>query len=302
MNPEAALPAIERAIRDAVGENFRVRSREEASGGCIHRSFAVSDGDSRFFVKLNDVTALPMFAAEADGLAAIAATGTFRTPTVVTYGHEGQHAYLILEHVDVRPLRSVADGERFAETLAQMHRTSGERFGWHLDNFIGRTPQSNTPTENWALFFARCRLQPQLALASTNGFTGDIQRRGERLIDRLGALFLDYRPQPALLHGDLWHGNAGVTGSGEPVVFDPAVHYGDRESDLAMSELFGGFPGVFYASYRRAARLDTGYEARKPLYSLYHILNHLNLFGRGYLREATRLITTVERTLSSRID
>lgn len=298
MNPEAALPAIERAIRDAVGENFRVRSREEASGGCIHRSFAVSDGDSRFFVKLNDVTALPMFAAEADGLAAIAATGTFRTPTVVTCGHEGQHAYLILEHVDIRPLRSAADGERFAETLAQMHRATGKRFGWHRDNFIGSTPQTNTPMDNWAHFFGRCRLQPQFTLARANGFTGEIQQRGERLINRLGALFLDYHPQPALLHGDLWHGNAGVTESGEPVVFDPAVHYGDSESDLAMSELFGGFPTVFYATYRKAAALDVGYEARKPLYSLYHILNHLNLFGRGYLGEALRLTIRLSDAIS----
>ncbi|HRP75017.1 MAG TPA: fructosamine kinase family protein [Rhodocyclaceae bacterium] len=302
MITHAALATLERAIRDAVGESFRALNCDAVSGGCIHRALVVSDDNSHFFVKLNDVTALPMFEAEVDGLAAIAATGTFRTPAVVTYGHDDRHAFLILEHVDIRPLQSAADGERFAEMLVAMHDATGERFGWHRDNYIGSTPQTNTPMDNWALFFGRRRLQPQLALARANGFTGDLQRQGECLIDRLPALFLDYRPDAALLHGDLWHGNAGVLPGGEPVIFDPAVHFGDRESDLAMSELFGGFPSAFYAAYRRIRPMHDDYEQRKMLYSLYHILNHLNLFGQSYLREATRLIAKLNQTLSLRWD
>ena len=298
MSADAALSTIEVAIRGVVGNRFRLLNRETVSGGCIHRTFTVSDDDSRFFVKLNDVTASSMFEAEADGLAAIAATGTFRTPAVVTYGHDDRHAYLILEHVDIRPLQSAADGERFAEMLAAMHGATGERFGWHRDNFIGSTPQLNTPRDNWALFFAHCRLQPQFALARANGFTGDLQRHGERLLDGLPALFVDYHPGAALLHGDLWHGNAGITDSGQPVVFDPAVHYGDRESDIAMSELFGGFPSAFHAAYRRIRPMHDDYEQRKMLYSLYHILNHLNLFGRSYLGEALRLATRLSDALS----
>ncbi len=300
MKRESAIVAVERAIRDAIGEGFRTQSCQSVSGGCINRAVVVSDGSTRFFVKLNDTAALPMFEAEADGLAAIAATGTFRTPAVVTSGVDERHAYLVLEHVDIRPLRSAADGERFAATLVAMHDATGERFGWHRDNFIGSTPQINTQMDNWAVFFARCRLQPQLALARANGFTGDLQRQGERLIDRLAALFLDYRPRPALLHGDLWHGNAGITASGEPIVFDPAVHYGDRESDLAMTELFGGFPSAFYASCRRKWPTQGDYEQRKMLYTLYHILNHLNLFGRGYLREAERLVARLAQVLYAR--
>jgi fructosamine-3-kinase len=117
-----------------------------------------------------------------------------------------------------------------------------------------------------------------------------LRDKGERLTEHLGGFFLDYRPAPCLLHGDLWSGNAGMLPDGTPVVFDPAVHRGDREADLAMSELFGGFPEAFYAAYRAAWPLDPGYETRKTLYNLYHVLNHFNMFGAGYLGQARRMI------------
>ena len=163
--------------------------------------------------------------------------------------------------------------------LAKLHRTTGPRFGWHRDNWIGGTPQTNTWHDGWAGFFRECRIEPQLALARKNGypltFSSDLLRGHE--------------PRPSLLHGDLWSGNAGFIDEG-PVIFDPAVYYGDREADLAMTELFGGFPLEFYAAYEKAYPLDAGYEQRKHLYNLYHLLNHLNLFGSGYLAQ-------VERTL-----
>ena len=300
MNVTPALPAIEDAIRAVTGNAFRIAACEEVGGGCIHHALTVSDGQARYFVKINARDALAMFEAEADGLAAIAATGTFRTPAVVAAASAGAHAFLILEHLPIRPLASTEDGIRFAAALAALHRVSGAHFGWHRDNHIGRTPQVNTQTDNWAHFYVEHRLRPQLTLAQQAGYGQELRRAGERLLERVPALFLDYRPQPSLLHGDLWHGNAGMTAGGEPLLFDPACHYGDRESDLAMSELFGGFPTAFYAAYRQDWPLNIDYEQRKPLYSLYHILNHLNLFGRGYLREAQRLTTRLNEALSLR--
>lgn len=301
MNIDTTLPAIEAAVRAATGNAFRAGGVEPVGGGCIHRTFVLGAADgARYFVKLNGAGRLPVFEAEADGLAAIAATGTLRTPTVIASGRDDTHAFLVLEYLDLRPLQSAEDGARFAEALVAMHHARGEHFGWHRDNFIGTTPQSNAETDNWALFFVRHRLRPQFARARQSGFEGALQRQADALLGRVPALFLDYRPQPALLHGDLWHGNVAIGADGTPVVFDPACHYGDREADLAMSELFGGFPGAFYATYRRLWPLDADYEARKPLYCLYHILNHLNLFGRSYLREAERLTTRLNEALSLR--
>lgn len=297
-----ALPAIEEAVRQAIGGSFRATACTATGGGCISETFTIADGRQRYFVKLGAAGDAAMFAAEAEGLAAIAASGSFRTPAVIAQGGDGAHAFLVLEHLELRPLATAAEGIAFAERLVQLHRTPGEHFGWRPDNFIGRSPQPNGEGDNWAAFFVARRLRPQFERARANGFGGDLQRQGERLLGRVPALFLDYRPQPSLLHGDLWHGNAAFTAAGEPTVFDPAVHFGDREADLAMSELFGGFPSAFYAAYRSAWPLNEDYEQRKPLYSLYHILNHLNLFGRSYLREALRLSTRLNEELSLRRD
>lgn len=305
MTPPAAnhpaLPAVEQAIRARTGNAFRIAAAHPVGGGSIHTALRVEDGaGAACFVKLADAACAPMFAAEADGLAEIAASGSFRTPAVIACDTEGTHAFLVLEHLQLRPLQSAADGIRFADALVRLHRDRGERFGWHRDNFIGRTPQQNSPHANWAHFFVEHRLRPQFALARAQGFDPELHRQGECLLDRVPALFLDYRPQESLLHGDLWHGNAAMLADGTPVVFDPAVHRGDRESDLAMSELFGGFPSSFYAEYRKAWPLHEDYEQRKLLYSLYHMLNHLNLFGRAYQREALRLATRLNQELAQR--
>jgi len=265
----------------------------------MHRALRVSDGTQEFFVKLARPGHGPMLAAEADGLVALRATGSIRTPELIAQGAEEDYPLLVMEYLRLRPLTESAHGQRLAEALAEMHGHTGEQFGWHADNFIGHTPQANDLTRSWATFFAERRIRPQLELARNSGFDGELQRAGKRLLTRIPALFLDYRPQPSLLHGDLWHGNSGVTETGEPVIFDPAAYYGDAETDLAMSELFGGFPASFYATYRRVGRVSEDYERRKPLYNLYHILNHLNLFGRGYLGEALRLIDRLNRMLAS---
>lgn len=293
-----AFAAVEDLIRARQGTRFRIRSATAAHGGCMHSAFALTGDDEAYFVKIDAAERLPMFAAEADGLAAIGATATLRVPTVIGVERSGEHAYLVLERLELRALADATDGVRFAEALAALHRHGGEPFGWARDNFIGRTPQRNRESTNWAQFFVDCRLRPQLALALQNGFDGELQRAGARLCERVPALFLDYRPHASLVHGDLWHGNAAVLADGTPVVFDPAVHRGDRETDLVMSELFGGFPGAFYAAYRQAWPLQEDHPQRKPLYCLYHLLNHLNLFGRGYLRECMRLTEALNRELS----
>jgi protein-ribulosamine 3-kinase len=171
-----------------------------------------------------------------------------------------------------------------------MHRFSSQKFGWIRDNTIGSTPQVNKFSSGWREFWREYRLGYQLQLARANGYTGRLQKQGEQLMERLDQFFPGPPPVPSLLHGDLWAGNYSFDVSGEPVVFDPAVYYGDRETDIAMTELFGGFANSFYAAYREVYPLEPEYETRKTLYNLYHILNHLNLFGGGYVRQAEQMM------------
>jgi fructosamine-3-kinase len=249
---------------------------------------------ARRFRKTGPAADLPRFEAEIDGLAALRAAGQVRVPEAFGAGEDAQgQAWLEVEYLELGSLDR-ASGALLGTQLAELHRRTGAEpdaaYGWPRDNFIGATPQSNQSHRTWAGFFAAERLRPQLALASGKGMERTLRDQGERIAENLGAFFLDYRPVPSLLHGDLWAGNAGALPDGTPVIFDPAVHRGDREADLAMSELFGGFPESFYAAYRLAWPLDAGYETRKTLYNLYHVLNHFHMFGGGYLGQARRMI------------
>lgn len=230
-----------------------------------------------------------MFAAETHGLEALAAAGAVRTPAFVTLCQSGGEVFLVLEHLELETLDAQA-GAMLGAALARLHRVTGNSFGWAADNFIGATPQHNASHPSWPHFFGERRLRPQLQLALQNGMDQALAAKGYALIERSGGLFIDYRPLPSLLHGDLWSGNAARCRDGAAVIFDPACYYGDRETDIAMAELFGGFPTSFFAAYRAAWPLDSGYEARKPLYNLYHVLNHFNLFGSAYLGQAQRMI------------
>jgi fructosamine-3-kinase len=289
-HPSSLSGELVQALEAASGIDFSRAEARAVGGGCIHRALEVGTDGRSWFLKLNDAGALPMFEAEVDGLAALAACGAFRVPRVLACGATGEEAFLLLEHLRLRPLASAEDGRRFAEALVQLHHDTGEHFGWARDNFIGANPQSNSQHDGWARFFVNCRLIPQLQMARARGHGGAVGREAEQLLERVPALFLDYRPRPSLLHGDLWNGNAAMDAEGRPVIFDPAVYRGDRDADLAMSELFGGFPTAFYAAYRAAWPPAEGYEQRKTLYNLYHVLNHLNLFGRSYLGQAERMI------------
>ena len=249
--------------------------------------------DRDWFLKAGDAELL---ASEADGLTTLAAAGAIRVPRVEDSGAVEGEGYLLLEWL---PLMHSPSGSaaRLGEALAALHLQRAPRFGWPRNNFIGATPQFNRESEDWLSFFREQRLGFQLRLAGENGYRGRLQESGAELMAGMPGLFKGYTPHPALLHGDLWGGNWGAIQDGAPVVFDPAVYRGDRETDLAMTELFGGFPREFYAAYRLHAPLDPGYEVRRGLYQLYHVLNHLNLFGEGYLGQAQGLIDKLNAEL-----
>jgi fructosamine-3-kinase len=280
---------IERSIGAASGTPFAIESRAVIGGGCINECYVVRGAGRAYFAKLTAPSRADMFAAEAAGLAEIARSQTMRVPQPVCHGAGAKASWLVLEHLELRPGDEQSMG-RLGRNLARMHRITGARHGWHRDNTIGATPQVNTGSGDWIAFWRERRLGFQLKLAAARGHRRGLIAAGERLLEALPSFFRGYTPAPALLHGDLWSGNAARTTTGEPVIYDPAVYYGDREADLAMTELFGGFPQSFYEAYGAEYPLDAGYQARKHLYNLYHVLNHLNLFGGGYGAQAARMI------------
>ncbi len=287
-----AWPEITAHIKTATGQSFHPKAINAVGGGCINQAYCIADDRQRFFVKINSADRLEMFAAEAEGLQEISRSGTLRVPQSVCQGQNASHAWLVLEYLDLGT-RAGSNPDALGALgcgLAALHRTQAAQFGWSRDNTIGSTPQINTWSGNWLSFWCTHRLGFQLRLAQENGHCGRLQQLGERLLENVGHFFAGYKPSPSLLHGDLWSGNYAYMRTGEPVLFDPAVYYGDREADLAMTELFGGFPARFYSAYRHEYQLDSGYNARKILYNLYHILNHLNLFGGGYRQQAEQMM------------
>lgn len=278
---------IARSIAAAEGRGFKIDSRRAVGGGCINEAYLVEGGGRRYFVKLHQARMLQMFEAEAAGLEAILSSEAIRAPRPVCFGRAGAHSFLVLEYIDLGGRGAPA---RFGERLACMHRCTQPCYGWHRDNTIGSTPQPNGELDDWVSFWRQRRLGVQLRLAADRGAGPRLLELGERLMEALPAFFTDYRPAASLLHGDLWSGNWSYDAAGEPVIYDPAVYFGDREADVAMTELFGGPGEAFYAAYRASWPLDPGYATRKHLYNLYHILNHYNLFGGGYAGQAERMM------------
>lgn len=281
------LAAVGARLGEVLGRRVDLRLAETVAGGCIHRAFRATDGGRSWFVKVNDVSRADLFAAEADGLRALA-QGPLRVPEVICCGETGEHGFLVLEWLKLGA-GAPRDYAKLAEQLARLHALAGPRYGWHRDNYIGSTPQNNAADGSWPRFFANARLAPQLALAARMG-RASLCAKGEELLEALPRLLGAHAPRPSLLHGDLWGGNAAFLGDGTPVIFDPATYYGDHEADLAMTEMFGGFPEDFYAAYRAHSPIDPGYRVRKTLYKLYHVLNHANLFGGGYAAQAARMM------------
>ncbi len=255
----------------------------------MSRTLRWESGAGDLFVKVAAATEADMFAAEAAGLVELAAADAVRVPRVLAAGVVEASAWLALEWIELQPLTPAAQ-RALGMRLARQHRCTSARFGWHRDNTIGRTPQRNAWSTEWPAFFTQQRLQYQLDLAHGNGHRGPWHLRAGALLEQVPRLLQGHRPQPSLLHGDLWGGNAAADRDGQPVIFDPAVYYGDREADLAMTRLFGGFGPEFHAAYETQWPLRPGAAARADLYNLYHLLNHLNLFGAGYLRRVMEVV------------
>jgi fructosamine-3-kinase len=274
-------------ISQVSSTKFQVESRRSVSGGCINQGYAITGNELTYFVKINQASQVDMFEAEAFGLKQILATRTIRVPEPICWGIADNSSYLVMEWLEFGRGTTQA-WEEMGRKLAAMHQAGGSsQFGWERNNTIGSTPQINTWTENWGDFFAEHRIGYQLQLAKRRGGSfPDYPQVVEVVKDFLA----DRMPEPSLVHGDLWSGNAAVLETGEPVILDPATYYGDREVDIAMTELFGGFPAAFYRGYNQVFPLDEGYERRKTLYNLYHILNHFNLFGGGYGSQANRML------------
>ena len=287
-------PALAASLSETLATRVAAEPSTRVYGGCINESYRWDSAAGPFFVKIGAPTGLDALEAEAAGLDELARAQAVRVPRVCGAGTTATTAYLALEWIDIARSTGQAEG-LLGEQLATQHRVLAPRFGWTRDNTIGSTPQSNDTSADWVEFFRERRLRAQLELAQRNGFTGRLQEHGALLLDLMGAYFSSYRPMPSLLHGDLWGGNWGVDAAGSPVIFDPAVYYGDREADLAMTGLFGGFGNAFYTAYHSSWPLDQAAGARRALYNLYHVLNHANLFGGSYAAQA---ISTIDRLLA----
>lgn len=279
-------------ISQATGQLFQIRHQRSVGGGSVNQAYALSglasSREQSYFVKLNQASRLAMFEAEALGLKQMAASQTIRVPQPICWG-VADRAYIVLEWLNLGYGDHQA-WEAMGRDLAAMHRVTGPGFGWQQNNTIGFIPQVNDWTTDWTEFFVTHRLGFQFDLARQKG--GRFPKQSQ-LIATVPQLLADHHPIPSLVHGDLWTGNAAVTQQGEPVILDPATYFGDREVDLAMSQLFGSFPANFYQAYNEAFPLEPGYAHRKILYNLYHILNHFNQFGGSYEAQANQMIAAL---------
>lgn len=282
-------PAVAAELTLLTGTSFGPEPERRVAGGSINRCYRWPTESGPAFVKVAASAAAPMLEAEAAGIAELARARAVRVPRVLACSRAGASAFLALEWLEAGAATE-ASAERLGRQLAAQHAVTAPQHGWWRDNTIGSTPQANGAMDSWPEFFRERRLRPQLRLAVANGFGALLETPGERLLEGVGALLETHRPQPSLLHGDLWGGNWLATPDGVPAIFDPAVYYGDRETDVAMTALFGGFGPRFYRAYAAAAPLPPGAELRRELYNLYHVLNHANLFAGGYAASARRVI------------
>lgn len=280
------------------GSNVAIVHTDRLTGGSINKAYALTlNNGEKIFMKANAKENAKFFLSEAKSLSAIASTNAIKTPKILCTGtdagEEVGYSFLLLEFIDSSAPK--ADyWEEFARNLAKMHKfstsdfVSGGKFGFLEDNFIGATEQKNSPSENWISFFRDSRLVPQFKKADSY-FDSEEKSKITKLLDHLDD-FLIETDTPSLLHGDLWSGNAMCASDGSAWLIDPATYVGIAEADLAMTELFGGFPKKFYDAYKESNPLEKGYEERRDLYNLYHILNHLNLFGENYKNAAISIV------------
>lgn len=291
--------SLDEAITALFGDNIRIVSKRPVYGGDINESFCVSLSDgSAVFMKTNALTNLSFFEAEAKGLEALRKTGAIGVPRMLGIGTDEAQSisFILMEYLEAVS-RVSGYWEMFGRELAALHRADCDSFasanrslpfGFESDNYIGASPQINTPKESWLTFFRECRLFPQMKAAEMY-FDSRMNKQCTKLLDHLDSYLVE--PEfPSLIHGDLWSGNAVCGPDGKAWILDPAVYVGHFEAELAMTELFGGYSPSFYEAYHEINRIDRGYQDRRDLYNLYHMLNHLNLFGGSYLNSVQRIL------------
>ncbi len=281
--------AFAAALAAALGRAVAAKPEAAVHGGCINDCYRWQTASGPVFVKRAPLALHWILDAERDGLERLHAAGAVCVPAVLAAGATDDEAFLALEWLELRPANDASDA-RLGAALASLHGVHGSDFGLECDNAIGATPQPNAVAADWPAFWRERRLGFQLDLATKNGYGGRLQDRGRRLLEHMGEFFTSHKPLPSLLHGDLWNGNRAMRADGTPVAFDPAAYYGDSEADIAMTQLFGGFGQGFYAAYAAARPLESDAATRRDLYNLYHVLNHLNLFGGGYRVQAETMI------------
>lgn len=280
--------AVSKTMQTHLQEHIQLEKASPVGGGSINQAWKIHDQQQRtWFVKQNHKHLLPMFEAEYKGLQEIADSQTIRVPNPLCTGVTQQHAFLVMEYI---AFHGTPTAEHLGQQLATLHHTTQSHFGWTQDNTIGSTPQHNPSYDDWVSFWRYERLEYQLKRAQEQGLPSHTFRQGMQLATQLDCFFSTYTPRASLLHGDLWSGNYSADQHGQPVIYDPAVYYGDHEADLAMMELFGAPSEYFFSVYDDHFTIDEGYKTRKTLYNLYHILNHFNLFGSSYASQAHRMI------------
>jgi protein-ribulosamine 3-kinase len=271
--------------------NNKIVKTENLAGGSINNAFKITDSKGNVhFLKINTSTPPDMFIKEAHGLNELQKAEAIKIPRAIVYSDK----FIVTEFISLGN-KSKNFFEKFGRNFAQLHKFRGKFFGFYEDNYIGSNPQKNIPENNesldWTAFYFRNRLLFQFKLAEKNGYaTDELRKYFSKLENKIEVILKDSTEKPSLLHGDLWSGNFLVDENGDACIIDPAVYYGNREADLAMTKLFGGYTDEFYKSYSEVYPMKDGWEFRENIYKLYHVINHLNLFGLGYYSQALSLI------------
>ncbi|MCU4676492.1 fructosamine kinase family protein [Catenovulum sp. 2E275] len=280
---------IEQSISEYTQKPFSIKQKHLVAGGDISQAFQISNARQSYFVKVNDLNFVDNFNAEAIALQSLALTQTINTPNFIEVGTSKAYSYLILEFINFSAPSDISWYQAGTQ-LAYLHKASSQpMFGFDDNNFIGKTPQFNRWQSNWSTFFAEQRIGFQLELLAEQDIRfGDI----DEIVGIIHNLLKPRKLNASLLHGDLWRGNLGFSHD-QVYLYDPACYYGDYETDLAMTELFGAFPAAFYQGYYKVTPQESGYSTRREIYNLYHILNHANLFGGSYIEQAKQHILSL---------
>jgi protein-ribulosamine 3-kinase len=281
--------SLERVLKKELSSSFEIRNITSVGGGSISNCYRIETGSGIYFLKTNDASfAADMFEKELLGLQLLHKAGVIHVPDIICRGKTDDYDFLLLEYID-RAIASENSWQLAGAQLALLHRIYADVFGLAHDNYIGSLPQSNKQHKNFHDFFIYERLEPQVRLAEKKGYLNcTATDYFESLYVKLPSRLPD--EMPSLLHGDLWSGNIMFTAKGTPVIFDPAVHYGNRESEIAFTKLFGGFDDIFYRSYQHEYPLQHGFGERVDIYNLYPLLVHLNIFGAGYLSDVMSIV------------